>query len=282
MNKVSLLLSLSVISACATKDVVQVEGLKRVEIKQDSYSVAQFYVNNYVPKKIGRIPASTKTKPNEFSEMKMKKVYFLSLWQQQLTFGRMLGKEAQNFCPQFHHELLKHKENISSIDNDFDYKQNFKAIKDDPKRVVFYPIMSLPYKGVDLYSYISTKDKWDSVNTHAKNAMEAHYAKNEQEIQSLCLTGISDGLYVFQNLATYYSNDDKFINSPRALHSILKVAPVSNMLLLNSFTKSQFQGTWTPIQLAVLEKLNVNWFKNYLYEMSSVRNNTFSSYALKE
>lgn len=280
MNKISLLLGLTLLSACATGDIVQVEGLNRVSIKQYNYSIAQFYVKNYTPKKVNRKIASNYS--NEFTRLKLKKVYFLSLWQQQQTFAQILGKEVSNFCPQFHNDLIKYDRNVKGIESAFDYKQNFEVLKENPQRVVYYPVMSLPYKGVDLYSYISSKNDWENVNTHVEQAMKNHYSKNEEEIQSLCLTGVSDGLYIYQNLATYYSTDNKFINSKQALHSILKVAPVSNMLILNSFVKSEFHGTWTPVQLAVLEKLNVEWFKNYLYEMSSVRNNTFSSYALKE
>ncbi len=280
MKNISILLGLTLISACASNNLVQVEGVKRVSIHQDDYAAPQFYVKNYIPKKIKRSIASAAD--NEFTRLNVKKVYFLSLWQQQQTFSKILKKESQTFCPQFHNDLLKYESNVKGMTSSYDYKQNFKAIKDDPKNVVYYPVMSLPYKGADLYSYISKKSKWDDADLHVKKAIENHFHKNEAELQTLCLTGTSDGLYVFQNLATYYSDDKTFMYSDKSLVSILKVSTISNMLLLNSFAKSEFQATWTPVQVAVLQKLNVEWFKNYLYELTSMRNNTFSSYALKE
>lgn len=276
------LMFLMLMISCASNEITQIKGVKRVGIKQDHYAQPQFYVKKYSPETIRVNRKIASTHENEFSHLNIKKVYFLSLWQQQQTFAKMLGKETQKFCPQFHNDLLTYEADIKGMEYNYDYKQNFTPIKDDPKKVIYYPVMSLPYRGVDLYSYVSARNAWDNVQYHVAKAIEQYFDRNAKELQTLCYTGVSEGLYIYQNLVTYYSDDQKFINSQDALYSILKISPISNMLLLNSFVRTKFQGIWTPVQLAVIEKLNVDWFKNYLYEVSSVRNNTFSSYALKE
>ena len=282
MKKLSIVLASSILFGCASHQMMSVSGVKRVEIKQDKYETPQFYVKNYEPKVASRAIASV-NENNDYTYLSVKKLYFLTLWQQQTVFNKILGKEnSQNFCPQFHNDLLKYEDRLKGVEHAYHNKQDVTSAKDSPDHVVFYPVLSLPYKGVDLYSYLNQSGSWDKSSDYMKQALSVYAQKNEQEIQELCSKGVTDGLYVYQNLTTYYSDDQNFISSNQALPSILKVKPVSNMLILNSFLRQDYQTNMSGVQTAFLQKLNVSWFKNYLYEMTSMRNNKLSSFALKE
>ena len=269
-------------TSCASNGLIHVTGVARVKLSQENYTAPQFYMKNYTPLAIHRKVAHLDTE-NEFANLDLKKIYFLTLWQQHRVYNKVLGKnEATISCPQFHNDLLSYQEKLKGVEHAYAIEQNVSSVQNNPADVIYYPVMSLPYEGADLYSYLIHKNEWEKVDTHIYNAMAAYQKINLEELTNLCETGSSDGLYVFQNLVTYYSDDHKFINSQDALHSILKVTPISNMLVLNSFIKNDYQVSWSNVQIALLSKLNVNWFKNYLYELSSMRKNKRSNFALKE
>jgi hypothetical protein len=283
MRNLALLLNLSLLLlSCATHKMVNVSGIKRVEIQQQTYQKPQFYLKNYTPNTASRDIASEDSQ-NEFISLSVKKLYFLTLWQQQNVFNKILGTTKRaNSCPQFHNDLIKFQDKLKSAKHAYSKEQNILSVKNSPDHIIFYPVLSLPYKGVDLYSYLSQSQNWDNSKKHMLEALSVYAHDNELEIENLCSKGVTDGLYIYQNLTTYYSNDQKFVRSNTALPSILKVKPVSNMLILNSFLKRDLNYHWSDIQSAFLNKLNVPWFKNYLYEVTSMRNNKLTSVALKE
>lgn len=287
MKVLSLVMLAVLLGACSSKKMVNVQGVKRIDLKQQKYQKPQFYVKNYTPSKV-RSRKIASTSKNFFNHLSLKRIYFLTLWQQQKVFSTLLNKAKAKandkmFCPQFHNDLLNYENNLAKTDNYYSIKFDFNKLKEDPKSVISHPVMSLPYKGVDLYSYLSHTKSWSNSEYHARKALEQHYKINKKEVEDLCINGASDGLYVFQNMSKYYSDDKEFQSSSQVLSSILKVGPITNMFILDELSKPEHKNIHiTEIQNALLEKLNVVWFKNYLYEMTSMRNNDLNSFVLKE
>lgn len=285
----TILASTFIFSSCSSHKLVKVDGLKRVEISQDSYSKPQYYIKEFKPTKrktATRSIASVKedSSSEEVFNLPNKKLYFFTLWQQYGEFNSLLGKNNNiNSCPQFHNDLLEYESNLSKHEAYYSLNQDYTALKVNPKLIVNYPVMSLPYKNTDLYSYINQTGSWDKASELVQEAITKHNKNNELELTKLCQNGNSGGYYIYENMVSYYTNNEDFQYSNQALPSILKVNTISNMYLLDSLVKPKFKrGHITTFQSALLNKLNVSWFKNYLYETNLMRNNNKKRFVLKD
>jgi hypothetical protein len=283
MVKIFLLSIVLLNVSCSSGSLVTVAGLERVSIVQKNYQEPQFYIKPLGPESnVNRSIASNQTE-NRYSSLSLKQMYFLSLWQQAIIVDKFLGTQTDlSYCPQFHNDILVFGKQIHQETKIATAELDYSSIAKDTNQVVFHPILSLPYEGVDLYSYLVHSGQWHAGHEHAIKSLTNYQKQNQTEIKSLCESGTSPDYYIMQNLVTYYSTDKKFINSTEGLKSILKVNPISNMLIINELTSSHTFYSLSAIQEALISKLNVPWFKNYLYELTSMRNNKGKKIALKE
>jgi hypothetical protein len=274
------------LASCSSYQMVHIEGVKRVEIAQDDYSKPQYYIKEFTPTKSEnhRTIASTNSKLEELNHFPGKKLYFFTLWQQYSKFNAVLGNKNEiKSCPQFHNDLLIQGDNLNINSNQYSLIQDYTDLKVNPKNIVNHPVMSLPYKNADIYTYIKGSGNWDKADEVITSAVKAHNEKNKNELIELCQSGNSGGYYIYENMISYYKDNVEFQFSNNALPSILKVNTISNMFLLDSMVKPEFKTVHlTEFQSALLKKLKVSWFKNYLYETNLMRNNKKKRFVLKD
>ncbi len=273
MKKILYGCSILLASSCANFGLETVDGVERVKISQKKYVKPQFYIKKYKPTKAKRSIASV----GEDINLSNKKVYFLSLWKQYKQFNTITGvSEPIKFCPQFHDDLLTFKDQLK-VKRKSQFNIDFKDVVLNSSTISSYPVLALPYKGTDLYSYLKVKN-WNDSKEHAIAAVDQHRKKLKSEINTMCDYGNSNDYYIFENMISYYRSNEGFIYSYKALPSALKVAPVSNIFLLNSMN----QASLSVFESNLLSKMNIPWFKNYLYEVSLIRNNKDKRFVLKD
>ncbi len=276
MKRILTISTLTLLASCGSYQLSSIDGVERVKINQDSYSKPQFYVKKFKPTKASRSIASVDTGLS----LSNKKAYFLSLYKQYEQFNQITNVEDKiNSCPQFHNDLLTYEsdlsgENISKINLDFS------EVLIDKTAVTSYPVLSLPYEGTDLYSYIQHNKAWSQSKQIALSALKSYTKGIKREIETMCEFGNSNDYYIYENMISYYRNNQDFIYSYQALPSVLKVSPVANIFLLESLKT-------TPQSISVFEsklmtQMNIPWFKNYLYEVSLIRNNKSKRFVLKD
>jgi len=274
------------LGACSSYQMINIDGVKRVKISQDDYSKPQYYIKDFKPKQARnhRSIASTKPDLDKLNYLPGKKLYFFTLWQQYSNFNAILGlKNEIKSCPQFHNDLLVQGKKLDNNSNQYSLNQDYTDLKLNPKDIVNHPVMSLPFKNADIYSYIKESGNWDMTKEVIKSAITDHNIKNKKELIELCQSGKSGGYYIYENMISYYRDNSDFQFSNKALPSILKVNTISNMFLLDSMVKPEFKSIHlTDFQSALLSKLKVSWFKNYLYETNLMRNNKSKRFVLKD
>lgn len=281
----SILTTSMFLGACSSYQMVNIEGVKRVKISQDDYSKPQYYIKDFKPKQLknSRSIASADSSA-ELDYLSGKKLYFFTLLQQYSNFNKITGQKNEiNSCPQFHNDLLVLGKNLDIKSNQYSLNQDYTGLKVNPKNIVNHPVMSLPYKNADIYSYIKKSGNWDKASLVITSALTEHNKKNKEELIELCQTGKSGGYYIYENMISYYKDNADFQFSNQALPSILKVNTISNMFVLDSMVKPEFKTVHlTGFQSALLSKLKVSWFKNYLYETNLMRNNKKKRFVLKD
>lgn len=283
MKNLALSFTLLGLVSCSTNQILEIDGLERVKLSQKKYEIPQFFVKKYKPKSEGRKIASVESE-SKLDDLPAKNIYFFSLLQEYRSFRSIIGAgESLNACPQFHHEMVTQNSYEASNNNFYKLDTNFETVKLDPKNLVHFPVLSLPYKGVDLYSYMAVNNEWDDAHKHTIEAIKEHNKKNFDELKTLCDKGNSPGYYIYENMISYYTNNEDFQKSYEALPSILKVNTISNMLILDSIVKPEFKALHLKgYKTALLKQLKVSWFKNYLYETNLMRNNNKKRFVLKD
>ena len=261
--------------SCATYKVEDVKGAKRLKIVQAKYKKPQFYIKKYKPSKVKRSLASFEGE----IRISNKKAYFLSLWRQYKILQKMTDShDSISSCPQFHNDILGFKKELKvSSKSKVDLGLSDKFI--NSSNIHSYPVLSLPYKDTDLYSYLNQTNSWSRADDIAIDAISEYRINLKEEVNTLCEFGNSNEYYIYENLISYYRNNEEFIYSTAALPSVLKVGPVSNLLLINSILTDT---SISPFESKLLKKMNVSWFKNYLYEVSLVRNHKIRRFVLKD
>jgi hypothetical protein len=276
MRRILTISTLTLLASCGSYQLNSIDGVERVSINQESYAKPQFYVKKYKPSKASRSIASAQ----DGLDISNKKAYFLSLYKQHVEFSQIADVSHKiNSCPQFHNDLLTYEDELS---NKQISKTNldFREVLIDKSKVTSYPVLSLPYKNTDLYSYIEDNNKWDQSEQIALSAIKSYTSGIRKEIETMCEFGNSNDYYIFENMISYYRNNQDFIYSFQALPSVLKVSPIANIFLLESLkTNSEKVSVFED---KLLNKMNIPWFKNYLYEVSLMRNNKNKRFVLKD
>jgi hypothetical protein len=204
-----------------------------------------------------------------------KKAYFLALWEQYQTFQYLTHKSREvKHCPSFHEVLLEEKKIKSQKNNFYSFDQNFNQVEKSPEKIVFHPVLSLPYKEADLYSYLEKEQAWNEVTLHVKKVIELRLSNVEKELLELCDTGQSDEYFIYQNMVTYYGVDKKFYENNKNLEAYLKIPLVANTMILNGLAKEEFKFYHLgDNQRYAMTLINAKMVSNYLYDLNTMRNN---------
>jgi hypothetical protein len=257
-----LILTLMVFGCSQTVEQYEFSGHKRVSYLDKNEKRPKFYYksNSHVK----RAPASIEEQAEEVEiSTSLRADYFKALWNQKKDFEMILGYKSDNFCPQFHHQLLGMKKQNS----------NFYNIKEMTKKVnnhrnpVNYPVLALPYEDSDLYSYQQNNQKIDEDDM--REAFNNFYQLTKKEVTALCETGVSEGYFMTKNLADYYVTDAGFKKSEGYIEAMLKTPFVANMYVLKSFKKSKIDLNNTP---EVLQHLNAHWLVSYFDRVTTGHN----------
>ena len=261
--------------SCGTYQISDIKGVERVKITQAKYVKPQFYIKKYKPTKNSRKIASVDGR--KFSN---KRAYFLSLWKQYQEFEVITAEKAPiNSCPQFHDDLITHGKDLKSsgvISKNLD----FKDVILNSQNIYSYPVLSLPYKDTDTYQYLSMKNKWGESKEIVSSALKNHKKTMKKEIETMCEYGESQDYYIYENMISYYKNNDKFIYSYDSLPAVLKIPVISNIFLLQSLNAGIDEVS--VFENNLLSKMNIPWFKNYLDVVSLERNNKVKRFVLKD
>jgi hypothetical protein len=262
--------------SCGSYQLSSIEGVERVKLTQKRYEKPQFYLKKFKPNKQSRSIASVADEVI----VSNKRAYFLSLWKQYQSFQKVTNvSDGIQSCPQFHNDLIVHKKSLINSTN-MKKSFNFSDVIVNSVNITSYPVLSLPYKRTDVYQYLSKKNAWEKSDEIVKTALIDHQNKMKQEIELMCEYGESRDYYVYENMISYYKSNEAFIYSYESLPAVMKIPVVSNMFLLDSLAKRN--GEMSAFENSLLTKMNIPWFKNYLYEVSLTRNNKGKRYVLKD
>lgn len=206
------------------------------------------------------VAAMSDTESEELTSLRA--LYFSSIWKQKKQMEKILSLKSDNYCPAFHQEVISMKN--YTPEEFLSFEQMYSNLQTN-KNPLVYPILALPYEGSDVYSYAEqNKLSVDDL----KDAFENYYKITENEIDSLCETGVSDGYFMTKNLTDYYVNKESFNSSSRHLEAILKTPYVANLYVISSFKRNN-----TEVNISLLDNLNARWFIGYLDSLKEARNN---------
>ncbi|MCT4641277.1 MAG: hypothetical protein N4A33_03200 [Bacteriovoracaceae bacterium] len=222
---------------------------------------------NFVTQKSGKIffkkhitKKMTFRKIASVQNLNSKDSYFLSLYSQFYKINKLVSvNDSLGPCPQFHSKLLSF--NVESNEQASLDKVNYAKVKENQDELVSLNVLGLNYRGADLYSYLENRNKWNKADRYVKKALMFHNKNNKKELQLLCETGRSDGLYAFQNMVSYYSQKD-FSYSTKSMPAVAKIPVVTNMIILSTYL-----SRINSYEKEVLKQLNIGWMYNYLDEL---------------
>src|SRR5690606_27280786 len=84
-----------------------------------------------------------------------KQIYFLGLYQQYHQISSLVDLEQKPAaCPAFHNELVTFKDVLVLKNKHLRLHGNYKPVLSDPRLLPSYPVMSLPFDGGDVYTYL--------------------------------------------------------------------------------------------------------------------------------
>lgn len=257
-----LLIKLCLLFSCASSVTPKsYDQAKRVEYLEDKASLdyekikPKFYYTDKA-KNLVRMPASM---PKEISGVNepLRVSYFKAIWKQKKDLEKILDITSTNMCPRFHNLVI---DQSSSID------EKFLTLKEMTKKVsrlndpLIYPVLALPYKGVDLFSY---SNQYNLSDNDLYESLKQFYEISVNEVESLCEKGVSDGYFITKNLVELYSSEQNDLESSREyLEAMLKTPYVANLYVINSFKHSQKLNM--NIAENMLKHLKATWFTAYL------------------
>jgi len=247
------------LASCATKspNLLNVK-YKRVKLEQESYEKPQFFYAELSETRRSRSIASVSE-----DSLNDKEAYFLGMYKQKLKMEKILGiaQSNKNYCPAFHNHLLTYGKQLHKDSQKFSLVKDWKALAAS-SQVLSNPMLALPVNGEkDLYTYIKEESFVDAETV--QETFRNYYKITKNEIRDLCETGSSEGYFVFRNYSQYYSTDNSFNQTEKALAALLKVTPVTNYYLLDSI---KIGGTKGPdyFETQMFKKLNAQWFRGYV------------------
>lgn len=278
-KKLSLLLSISTLVSCSSTNFVKdLKGVKRVKISQAEYLRPQFFIDEVakekllVKKNIQRGPASAESTLN----LSNRELYFLTLYKQYKTMASIVNyKDDINSCPSFHNVLLENKKLVTVNSNKYSTDIDLQAVSSDSNYSKFYPVLALPSGKSDLYSQMSSNN-WKNTDQQVEKALNHYLDIEKKELKQLCDRGVSGGYYIFENLVTYFGQDEKFHATQKGVEAFSKVPVIANMMILNNLTTADKYASESKLDHILFTRTKTFWFKNYINHLDSNRKKILS------
>ena len=261
--------------SCSTlhQSIVDITGIERVEIEQESYERPQLYVDDFKFSSNSRSIASVEMDTSD-PKLSNRQLYFLSYYKQYLSLAKILGKKnAVQSCPSFHHVILENQKELERDTGTYSAQIDLEKVKTNQALIGKYPVLAVPYStGGDLYSQLVRKD-WAESDKHLTAALEYYHEIEKKEISELCDTGVSPGYYVYENLVSYFKNDRSFHRTKEGLKALLKVPVIANMVILDNLKIENYPNfsAQNNFDAWLIERSNLTWFKEYRDQVSYKR-----------
>ncbi|MFG1499310.1 hypothetical protein ABMA70_03810 [Halobacteriovorax sp. XZX-3] len=221
MNKLATLILLSSLMSCAssTHQTESIESkIAGFEDRSDSEvnPIPSYKIRSF--KKKSRGPASVGQElTKDISKLDNKKVYFLSLYEQYLTFSDLYPsfKKDVKTCAYFHQEFSSYNDKPKT----WSYQLR-EDIDDNIENVVWH----LPYDGER------------ATKATLPLAMKEHMDRTYYEISKLCDNGFSDNYYVFENYISLAKSNKVYAGTSEGANSLVKTSLVFNKLLIDNLS----------------------------------------------
>jgi hypothetical protein len=266
-------------SCTSGKSLLEIVGMDRMEIDQESYEKPEFFIGDYNGKKGRSIASVAKKGPKVDKSLSNRQLYFLSSYSQYKTMKDLLKKEdAVTSCPSFHNLLLKYGKMESGSSKNYSLELNFEQVKSNQRNLSHFPILAVPYsEEKDLYSVL-VDDNWKNSNIHIKTALNHYFKTSEKEIVELCDKGVSPGYYVYENLVTYFKKDKAFHRTKDGLKALLKVPVLANMVILDNLNRKDYHFKEAKVfDKWLLARTNADWFDTFLKSLKEKRESRIST-----
>ncbi|WP_419172342.1 hypothetical protein [Halobacteriovorax sp.] len=178
-----------------------------------------YKVRKFEKKKRGPASADSQTS-KDISKLDNKKVYFLSLYEQYLTFSQIYPsfKKEIKTCASFHQEFINYNDRPKMWE--YTLKEE---ITNDIENVVWH----LPYEGKR-----ATKKTLPL-------AMRDHMDRTHKELEQLCYNGFSDNYYTFANYITLAKDKKVSAQTLKGANSLVKMSVVFNKLLIENLAHKE-------------------------------------------
>lgn len=190
----------------------------------------------------------------------LRRLYFRSLYQQwqQVAQLRTPVRELKS-CPQYHHDKLTIDETQRPP-----FLVNF-GVKPTAELLAYYPEWALPVKRGGVVTTV-----WSTGEAGLlPKAIAGHETKLRRELRELCESGVSDGYFRLENMATYLK-DPSISRTEKGLVALLKIPVFSTMLLVKS-VEGSFEAKFTGHELALLEEVQGHQLQQYIVELRRAR-----------
>lgn len=256
--------------SCSTvhQAIDDITGIERVEIEQEKYTRPQLYVDNF-KFSAKRAPASSVA--IDVPELSNRQLYFLTFYKQYLMLGELIGKDSKvKACPSFHNVLLDYNKDLDRKKVKLTSAIKLDYVKENKKLLSKFPVLALPYSSrSDLFSRLERND-WEDSQSELMQALKHYHEIETKEIATLCDTGVSPSYYVYENLVSYFKNDQSFHRTRSGLKALLKVPVIANMVILDNLKQANYPkisgvnyfDNW------LIERSNFAWFKEYRNEVN--------------
>lgn len=256
-------------SSLVEMDSKELGAIERIKIDQDNYEKPQFYINEFKFSKASRSIASSAPVDGSpiQSNLSNRQLYFLTFYKQYKTIGKIL-KVEDNFksCPSFHNVVLDNQKSLNEFQDIYTFDVELSSLKTTREDVVHHPVLAIPYsQKTDLFSVL-VKNNFENIPQNVEAALSHYYSSQKKEIETLCDTGVSPGYYIYENLVSYFKNDNEFHGTKDGLIALLKVPVISNMIIVDNLVspdnKSFLSGA-SYFENSLLKRSSVTWFKQY-------------------
>lgn len=256
MKPVVLLIIFSL--SCASDRQAEFKGMDRVGTDETR---PNFYLDGFKPKRNNRSPASITTLPS----LSNRQIYFLSFYKQYLSLKKTLGEKVElNNCPSFHQVILEYKNELLNHNDEYHTKIEFAQVKADRDSLPFHPVLAIPSEGnQNLYAKMNARD-WSNQQQTLREALTHYQTEMDKELHHLCETGVSSGYYVYENLVTYFKENQGFHHTKAGLKALLKVPTLANMVILDNLSRESYHKvTQGVFDTWLLGRANTAWFMQY-------------------
>lgn len=266
----SLLLSLVALVGCASRHpsvqplptAWHVDKTPILSSGMPNYALAQDVFARVKTSTPARAPASSDEALVTELEKRpsLRRLYFRSLYQQWQQVAQLTSPTRElRTCPQYHHDKITLDESRRSP-----FLVNF-GVKPTADLLAYYPEWALPVKRGGVVTTV-----WSTGEAGLlPKAIASHETKLRRELKELCESGVSDGYFRLENMATYLK-DPSISRTEKGLVALLKIPVFSTMLLMKS-VEGSFEANFTGHELALLEEVQGQQLQQYIVELRRAR-----------